>query len=124
LKWRYILCDFRVSKSKVQSIYRRLSFDRAVVPVLLYQVRQALSLGHPDQWIGRVGTKVKKNTFLKEGVTATLYGKVNLLHGFDGDDKVWVANEFVLGDFGTQLETGLGMSVEFSKNSPLYSEVA
>jgi len=60
----------------------------------------------------------------KQGHKATFYGKLNLIHGFGDGDKVWAGNEFALGKAGTRLEAGLGMSVEMSKKSSLYTDIS
>jgi len=111
---------------QAQLIYQRLSFGRDVdsSAALPGQAGFLVDLGTPQQWVARLGMRLKKETVTKQGYPATLYGKLNLIHGFGKNDKVWAGNEFKLGKFGTHLETGLGMSVDMSKNSRFYGELA
>jgi len=111
---------------QAQLVYQHLAFDRVMdsSATLPGQEGFAVALGHPSQWVGRVGARLKKDTFTKDGKAATFYGQLNLIHGFGEADKVWIGNEFRLNEFGTHLEMGVGLSVDISKKATLYGDIA
>jgi len=104
---------------QAQLIYQRLSFDQA------YDVDGfAVALGNPDQWVGRIGGKLSKEVAMESVERLVLYGKLNLIHGFDDGDRVFLGDNFRLGEFGTQIEGGVGLNLDMTKNAALYGDVS
>jgi len=104
---------------QAQLIYQRLSFDRA------HDIDDfAIVLGHPDQWVGRLGGKLSKELAVENMERFIVYGKLNLIHGFSGGDRVFLGDNFHIGAFGTQIEGGLGLNLDMTKNASLYGDVS
>jgi len=104
---------------QAQLIYQRLSFDRA------HDIDDfAIVLGSPDQWVGRLGGKLSKELAVENMERFIVYGKLNLIHGFSGGDRVFLGDNFHVGEFGTQIEGGLGLNLDMTKNASLYGDVS
>jgi len=104
---------------QAQLTYQRLSFDNQ------YDIDDfAVVLGSPDQWVGRIGGRVSKDVAVESVERLQLYGKLNLIHGFGSGDRVFLGDDFHIGKFGTNIEAGVGLSLDMTKNASLYGDVS
>jgi len=104
---------------QAQLTYQRLSFDNQTDPDDF-----AVTLGSPEQWVGRIGGKLSKDLAVESIERLQLYGKLNLIHGFGDGDKVFLGDDFRIGKFGTNIEAGLGLNLDMTKNASLYGDVS
>jgi len=110
---------------QAQLVYQRQLFDRAIdSSTTLIPPGFVVALGDPDQWIGRIGARLKKSMIIQQDHPATLYGKINFIHGFGDGNKIYAGNDFYTSGFGTNLELGLGMGIETSQNTTFYADAS
>ncbi len=104
---------------QAQAIYQRLMFNRG------FDVDNfVVALGDQDQVLGRFGVRLTKNFSTNAAQPVTVYAKANVLHAFSSGGKVFLGDTFTLGDFGTAIEGGIGISANLSKALSLYGDVA
>jgi len=114
----FALSDGWSIEPQAQITYQKLSFDRA------HDIDDfAVVLGSPDQWVGRIGGKISKEMAVESVERLVLYGKLNLIHGFGDGDRVFLGDNFRIGEFGTHIEGGLGVNLDMTKNASLYGDV-
>ncbi|MBB4076805.1 outer membrane autotransporter protein [Bartonella fuyuanensis] len=111
--------DGFVFDPQVQVVYQYLQFNKA---------RDVdgfdIELGKLHQWIARVGGRLTKMLVATdESRVVSVYGKLNLAHGFGGKRFVHFKDPFQLGAFGSSLETGLGFNAQLSQNFALYGDL-
>ncbi|EJF84952.1 autotransporter outer membrane beta-barrel domain-containing protein [Bartonella rattimassiliensis] len=111
--------DGFVFDPQVQVVYQYLQFNK---------VRDVdgfdIELGKIHQWIGRVGGRLTKILVTPdEARVVSIYGKLNLAHGFGGERFVHFKDAFQLGAFGSSLETGLGFNAQLSQNFALHGDL-
>jgi len=103
---------------QAQIIYQRLKFDDT------YDIDNfPVELGSLDQWTFRAGALLQKTYLKSNGNSIELYGKLNLIHSEQKDNKLWFGDAFDAGKPGTHLEVGFGANATLSKNAALYGEV-
>jgi len=104
---------------QAQLTYQKLSFNNQTDADDF-----AVRLGSPDQWVGRIGGKLSKDVAVENVERLQLYGKLNLIHGFSGGDKVFLGDDFHIGKFGTNVEAGVGLNLDMTKNASFYGDAS
>jgi len=104
---------------ELQFVYQRLEFSSAYDKADNF----AVALGHHEQALLRMGGNLtKKFTSSPAGREVEVYFTLNYLHAFKQGGKVWLGDDFMIGDFGNHIEVGLGFNALVSGNSSLYGQ--
>ncbi|WP_375703792.1 autotransporter outer membrane beta-barrel domain-containing protein [Bartonella sp. AD13SXNS] len=111
--------DGFVFDPQVQVVYQYLQFNKA------HDVDGFdIDLGKLHQWTARVGGRLTKRLVATdEARVVSVYGKLNLAHGFAAKQFVHFKDAFELGAFGSSLETGLGFNAQLSQKFALHGDL-
>jgi len=93
---------------QAQVVYQRLMFDATRARDLGSGF--PVDLGSPAQWILRSGAEIRKTFSTAAGGAIQLVGKLHAAHPFGDGAKVWLGQDFHLGQTGTTLEIGVGLN--------------
>ncbi len=105
---------------QVQLVYQRLSFDNEID-----NYGDSVYWGSPQQLIGRVGARLTRAFRTDDNQVFTPYAKVNVIHGFlDTGDVTVGANTFAMGNFGTALQIGAGLTGTLTERWSVYGDAA
>ncbi|MEN3929446.1 autotransporter outer membrane beta-barrel domain-containing protein [Microvirga sp. W0021] len=113
------LTESIILEPQAQLVYQRLMFDRK-----LDVDNFVVTLGNLDQLTARIGARLSK-TYTEKDRIVTVYGKLNLIHNFrNHSNKIYLGDDFRIGQLGTVIEAGVGINTNLSKNLSAYGDIA
>ncbi len=103
-----------VFESQIQVIYQNLQFDKTS-DIDGFDIK----MGRLDQWVMRVGGRMTKTlTASQMGHVVSFNGKLHFAHNFGRKQFVYFGDKFQLGAFGSSLEIGGDLMLNYLQNLP------
>ncbi len=105
---------------QAQLVYQDLIFD-----VLSDADGFEVDMGHPHQWLVRIGGRLTKNLpTTEEGNAVSFYGKLNVIRTFGDNKTIQIGDTFYLDPTGSSIESGFGVNAQFSQNIALHGDIS
>ncbi|WP_246786318.1 autotransporter outer membrane beta-barrel domain-containing protein [Bartonella taylorii] len=83
-----------------------------------------IDMRKPDYWMMRVGGRLTKTlAVIEKARVLSFYSQFHFIRNFDNEQFVYFGDTFLLGDFGSSLETGFGVYAHLSSKITFHSNL-
>jgi len=106
---------------QIQITYLQLEFDPSRDEADNFD----LHLGKQEQWLIRLGGLLSRKMINHlSGREVSFHAKLNYIHALKNAGKIWMGDEFTLGEFGNHIEAGIGFNALLSDTATIYGTLA
>ncbi len=99
----------------------QLSYQRLMLGILSNAENFKVNMGHPYQWLLRIGGRLTQN----KGHAVSFYGKLNIINTFGKNSTLQIGKKsFQFSPLQTCLEGGLGVNANLSPNINLHGDIS